>query len=354
MRAAAVSGVCGPKLFLIIWTWAVMLWADVAECESLNNLLKLQTNRAPRISLELVDARCKLKKHLGVSAQKLVKDTHAAGKFRTRFMAHDALLERAAAVVTETVDFGAEAEKIIHNLERWSAPSVPKGLPSPEEVKEAMKRLSKSTRPHHVNVWGAAYALLFWRGQEEGVCVLECGFAFGSQPDVLWCCVQRYEKSLGVVVRMELRSGRLHVPIPITCSTVLDLFCSKYEEANALQHLRLYKVPLLWPAHHGLPAAIPKVGSSTAETPLAFESELVFQMTAWAPPKTKLTSTSASTASSSTSPAITLPSGSASAGASASASTVPAPRPAPPSPVPIFELTERCVVSPLPCASELS
>ena len=87
-----------------------MIKTDVAELENLNNLLKLQTKRAPNISLELVDARVKLKKWLGCSAQKL-SDSH--GKSRTVYMAHDSLLDRAAASVNECVSFAAEGEVTI-------------------------------------------------------------------------------------------------------------------------------------------------------------------------------------------------------------------------------------------------
>jgi hypothetical protein len=65
IRAAATHGVCGPKLYTTMLTWASMLYTDVAELESINNLLKLQTKRAPNISLELVDARVKLKNGSG-------------------------------------------------------------------------------------------------------------------------------------------------------------------------------------------------------------------------------------------------------------------------------------------------
>lgn len=111
IRAAAGSGVLGPKLAVVIWTWAVMLHSDVAELESLNNLLKLSTKRAPNISLELVDARAKLKKWLGVGAQKISKNSESSsGKSRVLYMSHDSLLDRAAAVVQECTSFGAEAE----------------------------------------------------------------------------------------------------------------------------------------------------------------------------------------------------------------------------------------------------
>ena len=171
MRAPASSGICGPKLALCVWTWAVMANTDVAELESLNNLLKLQTTRCPSISLELVDARVKLKKWLGVGAQRILTPSAT----RVQYMEHDAILVRGAAMVQEAVEFASEAEDLVGDPERFARPYVPINLPSLDEVKLAMSTM-QSARSPSVKLWGTAYSLLFWklqatdtrRGEGEG------------------------------------------------------------------------------------------------------------------------------------------------------------------------------------------
>ena len=65
MRQAAETGMCGSKLYSIAKTIAYKSIAGIEELEGLNNLIKLQGNRSPNISLELLDARMCNKKRVG-------------------------------------------------------------------------------------------------------------------------------------------------------------------------------------------------------------------------------------------------------------------------------------------------
>ena len=168
---------------------------------------------------------------------------------------------------------------------------MPDGLPSMDEVKLAMKRMSKSSRPTNVSVWGTAYSLLFWRGQQESEeerMSLDHAFAFASSPNTLWCFVHKYEKSLGVVIRMDVQGdGRALVSLPLTTLTVLDLFCDQYDAVSTLQYVGVRKVFLDWPAQ-GPPSVRPKLASSSsssAPAPLAdqYVFDLLFRLSPFIP-----------------------------------------------------------------------
>ena len=61
IEVAATTGLCGRRLYTILLTFAKMMFGDIQELESLNSLLKIQSRKAPNASLELVDARVRLK-----------------------------------------------------------------------------------------------------------------------------------------------------------------------------------------------------------------------------------------------------------------------------------------------------
>ncbi len=110
-----------------------MLYGDVGAMESLNSLLKLQTTRTPCIGLDLVDARSKLKKQLGVSATKTAKQDGTA-RFERKCVSHDCLLQRAADMVREAEQYIDQVPTILNDLERWSRPPTPIDLPGDDEV----------------------------------------------------------------------------------------------------------------------------------------------------------------------------------------------------------------------------
>ena len=55
-------GKCGPNLWLKCKLLSMELDADSAECEGINNMLKYIGRKSPKITLELLDSRVRLKK----------------------------------------------------------------------------------------------------------------------------------------------------------------------------------------------------------------------------------------------------------------------------------------------------
>jgi hypothetical protein len=135
------------------------LYGDVGPIESLNSLLKLQTNRSPNIILELIDARVKLKKWLGASATRLSRqDDAGSGKTFVKTLSHDALMERAAEVVREAEQYIDQADDIVQNLERSCRPATSSRLACQQRPGSALKLIQDAadSRGGRYGFWLAA------------------------------------------------------------------------------------------------------------------------------------------------------------------------------------------------------
>jgi hypothetical protein len=245
-----------------------MLYGDVGVMESLNSILKLQTARSPHMALDLLDARVKLKKQLGASATKKIRQEGKAGLI-TKCLSHEELLQRAAALVGEAEQFYDQSSDIPLNLERWSSPAPLPNLPDSETIRKATPSLNVPSivRPQskRSSLFGAAYALVWNRGCHEED--LKHGISFGDSQSVIWLCTQKYEKTMGVFVRAVLNgNGSVSIPTPLEHKLALELFTDKYQSITSEVGLAVYNVDLDW--SHPCSSLPYVVASDTAPSPL--------------------------------------------------------------------------------------
>ena len=157
LRAAAIDGKCGPKLFSIMRTYAVLVKVNIEELEGLNGLIKATGEQSPNISLELLDARLKIKKSLSVGGR---LDTLSVKELKaTATDLHNAILPVAGGPLPERVS----------GMNRYGAPAaIPHTLlPSKGELLAATWKFSPELRMTPSIRWATAYSLLLSRQHKK-------------------------------------------------------------------------------------------------------------------------------------------------------------------------------------------
>lgn len=128
IEMAANSGCFGVQLYVCLKALSRLVKSDTRESERINKQLSLYGERAPNISLELLSARLCLKYNLGiVGARQEGISLNTPKKW--------SLLKPLAGIVLDKcLHHWFDGGKLLANLERFAAPSVPEWCPSQQDA----------------------------------------------------------------------------------------------------------------------------------------------------------------------------------------------------------------------------
>lgn len=178
---ASIYGTTGIALWLKIKMIAVMICGDSADLESTNNILKTIGKRAPRITLELMNARMAAKKKLlaltklrqhRAKLDEIAKreqsdpaNTRAEGKHVKQSAGVNALnIFKDVATTMHSDLLTCATDPLPANLAgvpRFGPPAPLTGLPSPEHVAKTMLAMYPCMRKTPEKKYGAAYSILW-------------------------------------------------------------------------------------------------------------------------------------------------------------------------------------------------
>ena len=134
---AAHSGLLTGSLRVCVRTVAVMWKADSRECERINKMLKLFTERGPTSSAELVSSRACIKHYLGEAV------VAGATELRRKWSHYRPNARRLLEVCLESWQ---DRKQVQSEVDRWiQPPATDKGLPSEKEC--AQSCLQSYTHP---------------------------------------------------------------------------------------------------------------------------------------------------------------------------------------------------------------
>jgi hypothetical protein len=129
VEVAAMSGMCGIKLFVALKAMRRMFAPHVRENERLNKQLTLYGDRSPSASLDLISARLTMKYFLGVVGAR------QEGLFGNKEKKWSTLRPLAGSVFDTCLGHWKEASSVMAPVDRFAAPVIPEWCPSPEDVK---------------------------------------------------------------------------------------------------------------------------------------------------------------------------------------------------------------------------
>jgi len=159
LRTCVEDGTCETRLWLLLSTWRRQAVGHTKAIEGTNSMIKQQGNRAPSISLELLNARIGLKKALQVGSTQRTKWSNVR--------------PLAAGIMKQCLAAECEMRSVIANQERWTPPTAQEPrlrLPAPERLNDAYAGGHDGARPsasaaekREREVWAASYSLSFHR-----------------------------------------------------------------------------------------------------------------------------------------------------------------------------------------------
>ena len=175
---ASHYGTTGPKLYMKCKMVGTMIAGDSADLESTNNILKVIGKRSPRISMELMDARMKMKKKMLSESASVFRKSHEAWesqqmddslgpklkrrKLEPRATSLHHFKDTATSLYTRLVEAATNplpAELV--GVDRWGPPVQLTTLPTPAYVTKKIEEMWPDTRKTNQKRYGAAYSILW-------------------------------------------------------------------------------------------------------------------------------------------------------------------------------------------------
>ena len=157
LKVAATDGVLTGALQLSIRAVARHWECDTRECERINKMLNLFTDRAPTASFELQSSRACLKHFLGEAGNPgVTKKKHKWSQYKPT----------ACNLMQMCLNSWGD-RKVQENIHRWSSPELPLGLPIDKEMTKIYDGLIATPKNSVVKVWAACYNMMVNKELEQ-------------------------------------------------------------------------------------------------------------------------------------------------------------------------------------------
>ena len=176
---ASQYGTTGPKLYMKCKMVGTMIAGDSADLESTNNILKVIGKRSPRISMELMDARMKMKKKMLSESASVFRKSHEAWesqqmddsdlghklkrrKLEPRATSLQQFKDTATSLYPRLVEAaGNPLPAELVGVDRWGPPVPLTTLPTEAYVTKKIEEMWPDTRKTNQKRYGAAYSILW-------------------------------------------------------------------------------------------------------------------------------------------------------------------------------------------------
>ena len=242
---AAAHGTTGPFLYAACFAIRVKLKSDTRSNEQYNSLIRCITQRCRGISLQLLDARCNIKKAIGVGTR------GASTKW-------SCLRERAQHVLDDVVDNMSSAGDA-HVDDRWAVPPPSEGLLASGALQNRMLHHMPHLAASEEFKWAFRQSLKLHRflwvaGATECVHISTTDRASVAPGDYVWF-VSEKDRTLGMMTRcsvsrdpLKSRAFRVSLCVPLVCMPIVEVFQTYYAQAHTAGECRpaVSKHQLVW------------------------------------------------------------------------------------------------------------
>lgn len=151
LKTAEVDGILTGRLRVSIRGIARTWEADSGECERVNKLLNLLTERCPGISYELQSSRAAIKHFMGEAGNR------GAGNHRRKWSEYKPIASRMMNLCLANWPDRLEVQE---DCLRWSPPQFPSDLPNDKEMTNIFDKLVVNPKQTVSRKWAACYNML--------------------------------------------------------------------------------------------------------------------------------------------------------------------------------------------------
>ena len=151
LTEASTQGHLAGRLRVVIRTVAQMWKADSRECERVNKMLKLFTERGPTSSAELISSRACIKHFLGEAV------SSGASKARRKWSHYRPTARKLLDICLQS---WSDRHEVMEDVARWQQPPPASDLPSEKEAATIFARLHPQTLPTVAQNWAACYSMI--------------------------------------------------------------------------------------------------------------------------------------------------------------------------------------------------
>ena len=218
---AAASGMCPARLFVVASALRRKLKADVQEIEGINSLIRIQGERSPHISLELLSSRICIKKALGVGSSSSLLKLSALQASANKLM--DSCLRAA-----DSVDI-----RDIVSEQRWAPPPRLANLPEKAAVDSVFLQMEPSANLGRSAIWAASCSLLFNRLAKDIDCGRKCVCIGSARPgSSVYIAVDKSRKMWDMSKWIVGEIGALTLERPILVLPIAAVFEPFYKKVH--------------------------------------------------------------------------------------------------------------------------
>ncbi len=197
--------------------------ADTRECERINKLLNLLTERSPGISYELQSARACIKHFLGEAGNP------GAGDVRRKWTEFKPIAKK---LLQTCLNNWADRRDVQDNCSRWSAPTLPTDLQDEKSMSKQFDSLVLNTKQTVARNWAACYNMMINKALQDvkgtGCPVLNFTMRQEGRPTsfVYYVSVEKVRTTRRLVRCVLKNRNELWIQDPLVFENSLDVVAS--------------------------------------------------------------------------------------------------------------------------------
>ncbi|CAK0883579.1 unnamed protein product, partial [Prorocentrum cordatum] len=231
LRSGTLSTCLYAPMRMVCEQWR----CDTQEIEGINNMLQVVCQRAPRISLALLDARIGLRKEYGL------------GSRATATLKWSQIKDCVHATIDDSIQFTSEIRSVLTLPQRWAVPPLaydPVAIPNERTIDAIVPKAAKE--------WAASYNMAwYWqscnltRGKDvtSSIIAFAGEDAAGDGASSAWLCescfgyVGTFVKVNLVCADVDMVQATVSLAQPVVHMTSQQLFLRLYDRCKAGQRL---------------------------------------------------------------------------------------------------------------------
>ena len=248
---ASEHGTCNVRLHALVKIIDSVIQGDVQMCEGMNSMIKMQSDRNPNISLDLLSSRVCLKKQLFASSEAKGSATRS-----------ERVVNRAGHLLSQCLDHEEAAKDVLASGYRFGTADPLSGLPHPQGLSSTLRAMFPWMKPTPAQTWGSNYNLIWHREFKEPTFDVALAFGEAGPGNVAYLCADKWH-SAGCMVKCRIvdrlpcaEGNALEVQLPYEFTPSIDMFAVHFEAAEGGAEIEVQTLELQWILGHRRAAVV--------------------------------------------------------------------------------------------------